>query len=62
MKIWWKNFRLPKMAHVIEQRLCHRRLVTILPNLFGPNVTYQEIESQIEWLHLRGGDPQYAPT
>lgn len=50
---------LPKMAHIIEQRLRHRQLVTILPNLFGPNVTYQEIESRIEWLHLRGGDPLF---
>jgi len=47
---------LQKMAGVISQRLRRSQLVTILPNLFGNSMTCREIESQIEWVHLRRGE------
>jgi len=49
---------LQKMAKVITQRLRHNQLLAILPKYFGEtdeNIL-NEIESQVEWIHLSSGE------
>lgn len=47
-----------KIGDLIQQRLRASRLAGMLPNLFGPldKEELLEIEKELKWLHLAGGD------
>lgn len=49
---------LQKMAEMITRRLRRSQLLAILPKLFGScdEAILQEIEAQVEWIHLYSGD------